>query len=85
MQDAGDDHFRRIVRDAVRSGVRDALDEIMHDESQWDRLTERLYIGLSTHATNGVSQWIGKRILLGLLAAAVSASITWAVLTGRLK
>lgn len=85
MPDRSDGELHNLVRDAVRAGVRDAIDDLVRDESEFGRLTGKLYGGLSEHATNSLSQWIGKRVLMILLAAALSGSIAWAVMTGRFK
>jgi len=78
-------HLHELIRDATRRGVRDAIDEFLHDDSEFGRLSERLYGKLSEHTTNGITQWVGKRILTIMLAAALSGSVAWAVLTGRIK
>lgn len=85
MHDRSDADLHNLMRDAVRAGVRDAIDDIVRDDSEFGRLTGKLYGGLSEHATAGLSQWIGKRVLMILLAAALSGSIAWAVMTGRIK
>jgi hypothetical protein len=69
------------ISDAVELGLR----RVVEDEEVGRRFWERGYDRLADHATNGVSQWVGKRVLLILVAAALSASIGWAVLTGRIK
>ena len=66
---------------AVERGVKNAARDQELRKELWVDAYERI----SDHATNGISQWIGKRILMILVAGALSASIGWAVLTGRLK
>lgn len=69
------------ISDAVERGLR----RVVEDDEVGRRFWERGYSRLADHATNGVTQWVGKRVLMILIAAALSASIGWAVLTGRLK
>lgn len=69
------------IRSAVREGIQDAL----RDDELARRFWAAGYQHLSGHATNGISQWIGKRVLMALIAAALSASIAWAVVTGKIK
>ena len=75
-----DDDFERI-RQAVRQGMEDAL----RNEELTKRFWEVGYEHLSKHTTAGLTQWIGKRILMILAASALSASVAWAVITGRIK
>lgn len=87
---------QRIVTDELRAAVvalpeqisvavEAGLRRVVADDDVGRRFWERGYSHLSDHATNGISQWVGKRVLLILIAAALSASIGWAVLTGRIK
>lgn len=70
-----------IIRQAVAQGMRDA----MADEQMTAKFWEAGYRRLSQHTTDGLSQWVGKRVIMILVAAAFSGSIAWAVLTGRIK
>jgi len=70
-----------LISKAVEQGMRRALSDPELRSSFW----RAGYDQLSSHATNGISQWIGKRVLMILIAAALSASIGWAVVSGRLK
>jgi hypothetical protein len=65
--------------------MQDALNDTLQDEDRIKRFWEGGYKRLSEHTTNGLSQWVGKRVLMILIAAAFSGSIAWAVMTGRIK
>lgn len=83
---------QRIVTDELRAAVvalpeqisvavEAGLRRVVADDDVGRRFWERGY----SHLSDGISQWVGKRVLLILIAAALSASIGWAVLTGRIK
>lgn len=82
--DAMERREREMVA-AIRGAVRDGIQEALRDEELARRFWASGYAHLSGHATNGISQWVGKRVLMALIAAALSASIAWAVVTGRIK
>lgn len=84
QQRAATEELRGAIQklpDQISAAVENGMRKVATDEV----VTKNFYTRLADHATNGVSQWVGKRVLLILVAAALSASIGWAVLTGRLK
>lgn len=76
----------RLMREAARHGLLEAIEELAKaDNAHGDKLLKRAFVHFSESATSGLSQWIGKRVLMILAAAAFSSSIVWAVMTGRIK
>ena len=50
MPDRSDGDLHNLMRDAVRAGVRDAINDLVRDDSEWQRLTGHLYGGLTNAA-----------------------------------
>lgn len=69
------------IEQAVEIGIKNAA----NDEETSKRFWERGFDHLSMHAAAGINQWVGRRVVMILLAAVLSASIGWAVFTGRFK
>jgi hypothetical protein len=66
---------------AFEAAFRRALSDETIVKSFW----KRGYEELSSHAGNGASQWIGKRILTAIIVAVTTAGIVWLAKTGQLK
>ena len=79
------DELRREMQAAMKVALREVIAEALADADLERRVTERLYRQMSEHATKGISEWVGKRVVMVLLTAAMSGSIAWAVVTGRFK
>lgn len=62
-----------------------AIRRVLADEEIAKAFWRRGYAELSSHAGNGASQWIGKRILTAIIVAVTTAGIVWLVKTGQLK
>jgi hypothetical protein len=75
------EELQALVRKAVADGMRD----VINDHELIERFWKSGYAHLSEHTTDSLSQWVGKRVLMILVAAALSSSIAWAVMTGRIK
>lgn len=69
------------ITDAVEQAIRRVLSDPEVRADFWSNG----YQHLSTHASNGASQWIGKRLLISLVWAAVGAGIAWLVKSGAIK
>ena len=70
---------------SVRQGMVDAAELVLADKERVKRFWRVGFEELSTHASNESSQWIGKRLLTGLIVAIVTAGVAWLIQTGRWK
>jgi len=62
-----------------------ALRRILTDDELVRAFWHRGFVELSSHAGNGASQWIGKRIITALVVSVVTAGVVWLVKSGALK
>ena len=75
----------RATQEAIHAGTRQALTDILNDRERVQQFWRTGFDELTTHGSNEASQWIGKRLLTGLIVAVMVGCITWLVQTGRLK
>lgn len=71
--------------DDLSRAVETALRRVLSDAQLREEFWEHGYKHLSAHATNGASQWIGKRLLVSLIWAVVGAGIVWLIKLGALR
>jgi hypothetical protein len=62
-----------------------AFRRVLSDDEVLKKFWMRGYTELSSHASNGASQWVGKRILTAIIVALTTAGIVWLAKTGQLK
>ncbi len=72
---------KQVLADAVETALR----RVLADKEMQDAFWARGYQELAKHAGNGASQWIGKRLLISFVWAAVGAGLTWLIKSGALK
>jgi glycosyltransferase involved in cell wall biosynthesis len=65
--------------------LEEALRRVLDDPELRRRFWSAGYAELAAHASNGASQWIGRRLLVALIWAAVGAGLTYLVKTGAIK
>lgn len=70
---------------AVTAGVVAGMRQLMADPEVMSSFWKRGFEELSTHSSNGASQWFGKRLLTIAITAATTAGIVWLVKTGAIK
>jgi hypothetical protein len=75
----------REIEEAVAAGVARAMDAALSDQHRIQKFWRTGFDELSSHASNGASQWVGKRILTALIAAIATVSLVWLVRNGGLK
>lgn len=73
------------LRKAVAEGVLDALHAVSRDEETVKAFWAAGFRHLSTHAADGTSKWIGKRILTALAVALLGVILGFLIKTGALK
>jgi len=71
--------------DVVANGIELGIRRLLTDEDLMGVFWERGFKELISHASNGASQWIGRRILTGLVLAMVTAGLVWLAKTGGIK
>lgn len=77
------DHEQLV--DTIATSVERAMRRVIADPELTRKFWEQGYQELASHASNGASQWIGRRILTAIVVAVVTAGIVWLVKTGQLK
>lgn len=73
------------VEKAVQRGIVAGISELMKDEPTIKAFWKSGYDELSVQAQNNATQWVGKRILTAVSAAAFIALIVWSVKNGHIK
>ena len=69
----------------IEQALERALRRVLSDSQLRAQFWEAGYVELSKHASNGASQWIGKRLLVAVVWAGVGAGLTWLVKSGAIK
>jgi hypothetical protein len=93
IQDQKLEHILRTIDKTTESRMVDptaqafetALRRVIADDEVVTSFWARGYKELENHATNGASQWIGRRILTAIVVAGVTAGLVWLIKTGALK
>ena len=70
---------------AVSAGVVQGFRELLQDQDLMAQFWEQGFDKLTSHAGDGASKWVGKRILVGLVAAVLIWSMGWLVRHGGIK
>lgn len=70
---------------AVNRGIQAGLRAAMKDKELITDFWRDGFDELSKHTGNGASQWVGKRILMAVIAAVFVWALTWLVTNGKLK
>lgn len=70
---------------AVRDGVSEGLQAVLSDKDAMRDFWQQGYEQLTGHVTSGASQWVGKRILVALIAAVFVWAMSWLVRNGAIK
>jgi hypothetical protein len=73
------------TQEAIHAGTRQALTDILNDNARVKQFWRTGFDELTMHGGNEASQWVGKRLITGLIVAIMVGCITWLVQTGRLK
>lgn len=74
-----------LSEEVVAKGVELAIRRIMEDEELKTKFWKAGFDELSKHATNQGSQWVGKRLLTGVVTAGVTAGLIWLIKAGHFK
>jgi hypothetical protein len=82
-----DEHDRMLeeMPKALRSALADALRDVLGDKELRSEFWKAGYEELSSHASNGASQWVGKRILIAAVTAVFVLSLGWLVKNGWIR
>jgi len=75
----------REIQEAVAAGVARAMDAALDDQHRIQKFWRTGFDELAGHASNGASQWVGKRILTAMIAAVATVSLVWLVRNGGIK
>ena len=70
---------------SIEEAVERAFRRVLSDPQIRSQFWEAGYLELSKHASNGASQWIGRRLLVAVVWAGVGAGLTWLVKSGAIK
>ena len=70
---------------ALSQALEAALRRVLDDPELRKRFWAAGYQELAAHASNGASQWIGKRLLVALVWSAVGAGLAYLVKIGSIK
>lgn len=73
--------IRQELPPLIEAAVQRAVRQTLTDPS----VSRQVYDELSKHASDGLALWIGRRVLVFVAAMAVSATVAWAALTGKIK
>jgi hypothetical protein len=71
--------------DMIATAVERAIRRVMSDQEVRAAFWKGGYEELEKHAGSAAAQWIGKKVIHILLAAALAGAITWAVLQGKFR
>lgn len=74
-----------VTKEEIATAVEIAMRRVLEDDELRKRFWAAGYAELSNHASNGASQWIGKRLLVALVWAGVGAGLTFLVKSGAFK
>lgn len=62
-----------------------ALRRVLNDSELREAYWAAGYKEFEKHAGSAAAQWVGRKVIHILLAALLAGSLTWAVVTGRIK
>ena len=77
-----DDHY---ITGQTSAEFEAALRRVLSDDEVVRKFWHRGYVELTSHAGNGASQWVGRRLLTTAVVAIVTAGMVWLVKSGAIK
>lgn len=78
-------HTAPMTQADIAAGFVLGIKAAMKDDELMSDFWAAGYREMTLHASNGASQWIGRRILTAIIAAVTTAGIIWLVKSGALK
>ncbi len=69
----------------IEAAVERAMRRVLMDEELRRQFWNAGYRELAERASDGASQWVGRRLLIAFVWACVGAGIAWLVKTGVIK
>lgn len=73
------------LRDAISQGVADGIARCLADKQLVASFWEEGFSQITSHASTGASQWVGKRILVTAIAALFIWAMGWLIRNGAIK
>lgn len=73
------------VREDVKQGVIEGIQSLLKDPKVMESFWHGGYQELIKHGSNNANQWVGRRILTGLITALTIAGLVWMVNNGAIK
>jgi hypothetical protein len=74
-----------LTKADVTHAVTEGMRALLHDDQVIEKFWERGFQHLTRHGTDGAQRWIGRRILVGILAALFAAALVFSAKMGTLK
>lgn len=71
--------------DQIEAAIERAFRRVLSDPELRKQFWEAGYRELAAHASDGASQWVGRRLLVAVVWAGIGAGLTYLVKSGAIK